>query len=104
MSPSPIGVSCKRQSRNRLPFLLLSKRMYPPRPSMSRALCPARLYGSPLAAPASAGVKAACRKMALKPHPDRVATLGDDVRKAAEQKFKEIGQAKDKVYAARGLR
>ncbi len=49
-------------------------------------------------------VKAAYRKMALKHHPDRVATLGDDVRKAAEQKFKEIGQAKDKVYAARGLR
>lgn len=49
-------------------------------------------------------VKTAYRKMALKHHPDRVATLGDDVRKAAEQKFKEIGQAKDKVYAARGLR
>ena len=49
-------------------------------------------------------VKAAYRKMALKHHPDRVATLGDDVRKAAEKKFKEIGQAKDKVYAARGLR
>ncbi len=48
-------------------------------------------------------VKTAYRKMALKHHPDRVATLGDDVRKASERKFKEIGQAKDKIYAARGL-
>ena len=49
-------------------------------------------------------VKAAFRKMALKHHPDRVATLGEDVRKAAEQKFKEINLAKDKIYAARGIK
>ncbi len=48
-------------------------------------------------------VKDAYRKMALKHHPDRVSTLGEDVRKAAEQKFKEIAQAKDKIYAARGM-
>ena len=48
-------------------------------------------------------VKAAYRKMALKHHPDRVATLGEDVRKAAEKKFQEINDAKDKIYKARGL-
>jgi DnaJ like chaperone protein len=48
-------------------------------------------------------VKAAYRKMALKHHPDRVATLGDDVKRAAEVKFKEINDAKDKIYKARGL-
>ena len=48
-------------------------------------------------------VKAAYRKMALKHHPDRVATLGDDVRKAAEKKFQEINEAKETIYKARGL-
>ena len=48
-------------------------------------------------------VKKAYRKMALKHHPDKVATLGEDVKKAAEQKFKDISAAKDKIYKARGL-
>lgn len=48
-------------------------------------------------------VKAAYRKLALKHHPDRVATLGEDVRKAAEKKFQEINNAKEKIYKARGL-
>jgi len=48
-------------------------------------------------------VKAAYRQMALKHHPDRVAKLGEDVRKAAEKKFQEINDAKDKIYKARGL-
>ncbi|MCH3995680.1 DnaJ domain-containing protein [Prevotella cerevisiae] len=49
-------------------------------------------------------VKAAYRKLALKNHPDRVATLGDDVRKAAEKKFQEINAAKEVVFKARGIR
>ena len=48
-------------------------------------------------------VKSAYRQMALKHHPDRVATLGDDVKAAAEKKFKEINDAKEKIYKARGM-
>uniref|UniRef100_A0AB33JEH5 Co-chaperone DjlA n=1 Tax=Prevotella sp. GTC17262 TaxID=3236797 RepID=A0AB33JEH5_9BACT len=48
-------------------------------------------------------VKTAYRKMALKHHPDRVAALGEDIRKAAEKKLQEINEAKEKIYKARGL-
>ncbi len=48
-------------------------------------------------------VKAAYRKMALQHHPDRVATLGEDIRQAAEKKFKEINDAKERIYKERGL-
>ena len=49
-------------------------------------------------------VKAAYRKLALKHHPDRVATLGEDVKKAAEEKFQQINNAKDMIYKARGMK
>ncbi len=48
-------------------------------------------------------VRATYRKLALKHHPDRVATLGEDIRKAAEKKFQEINEAKERIYKARGL-
>ena len=48
-------------------------------------------------------VKAADRKMALKHHQDRVATLGEDIRKAAEKKFQDINDAKERIFKARGL-
>lgn len=48
-------------------------------------------------------VKTAYRKMALKHHPDRVASLGEDVRKAAEKKFQKINDAKERIFKARGL-
>lgn len=49
-------------------------------------------------------VKAAYRKLALKHHPDRVATLGEDVKKAAEEKFQQINNAKERIYKARGIK
>ena len=48
-------------------------------------------------------VKAAYRKLAMKHHPDRVASLGDDIHKAAEEKFRQINEAKDQIYKARGI-
>lgn len=48
-------------------------------------------------------VKKAYRRLALQNHPDKVAVLGDDVRKAAELKFQEINAAKDLIYKSRGL-
>jgi DnaJ like chaperone protein len=48
-------------------------------------------------------VRSAYRKLALKHHPDRVATLGEDIRKAAQKKFQEITDARDRIYKARGL-
>lgn len=49
-------------------------------------------------------VRAAYRQLALKHHPDRVATLGDDIRKAAEEKFQQINSAKELVFKARGMK
>ena len=48
-------------------------------------------------------LKKAYRKLALEHHPDRVAALGDDVRKAAEKKFQEINAAKERIWKARGM-
>ena len=48
-------------------------------------------------------VKKAYRTMAMKFHPDRVATLGEDVKRAAESKFKTIGDAYQKIKDERGL-
>lgn len=49
-------------------------------------------------------VRKAYKKLALKHHPDRVATLGEDVKRAAEKKFQEINAAKDLIYKARGMK
>ena len=48
-------------------------------------------------------LKKAYRRLALEHHPDKVAALGDDVRKAAERKFQEINAAKERIWKARGL-
>lgn len=48
-------------------------------------------------------LKRAYRRLALQHHPDKVATLGEDVRRAAEKKLQEINAAKDIVWKARGL-
>jgi DnaJ like chaperone protein len=48
-------------------------------------------------------VRRAYRRLALEHHPDRVAKLGEDVRRAAEKKFQEINAAKERIYKQRGL-
>lgn len=48
-------------------------------------------------------VKKAYRKMAVKYHPDKVATLGEDVQKAAEEKFKAVSQAYETICRERGI-
>lgn len=48
-------------------------------------------------------VRRAYRALALKHHPDRVAALGEDIRRAAEKKFQEINEAKERIYKARGM-
>ena len=48
-------------------------------------------------------VKKAYRQIAIKYHPDKVATLGEEVQKAAEEKFKAISQAYEAICKERGL-
>ena len=48
-------------------------------------------------------VRTAYRRMAMKYHPDRVATLGPDVQKAAEEKFKKIQEAYATIKKQRGI-
>ena len=48
-------------------------------------------------------VKKAYRRMAVKYHPDKVATLGEDVQKAAEEKFKAVSQAYEAICRERGI-
>ena len=49
-------------------------------------------------------VKKAYRRLALKHHPDTVASLGPDVQKAAEEKFKQITEAYELIKRERGMR
>lgn len=49
-------------------------------------------------------VKKAYRTLAKKYHPDRVAHLGDDMRKAAEEKFARLSQAYDNIRKSRGMK
>ena len=48
-------------------------------------------------------VKSAYRRMAMKNHPDKVATLGPEVQKAAEEKFRQIQDAYDTIKRQRGM-
>ena len=48
-------------------------------------------------------VKKAYRKMALKYHPDRVSTMGEDVQKAAKIKFQELQTAYEEIKKKRGM-
>lgn len=48
-------------------------------------------------------VKAAYRRMAMKNHPDKVATLGPEVQKAAAEKFRKIQEAYETIKKERGM-
>lgn len=48
-------------------------------------------------------VRTAYRKMAMKNHPDKVATLGPDVQKAAAEKFRQVQEAYEAIKKERGL-
>lgn len=47
-------------------------------------------------------VKKAYRKMAVKFHPDKVAALGEEVQKAAKEKFQKVLQAYENIKKQRG--
>lgn len=48
-------------------------------------------------------VKKAYRAMAVKYHPDKVAYLGEDVKKAANEKFQKLNEAYEKIKKERGM-
>jgi len=48
-------------------------------------------------------VKKAYKKMAVKYHPDKVSHLGEDVQKAANEKFKEVNVAYEQIKKERGM-
>ncbi|MCX6325966.1 MAG: TerB family tellurite resistance protein [Bacteroidia bacterium] len=49
------------------------------------------------------GVKKAYRRMAMKYHPDKVSHLGDDFRKTADEKFKKVNEAYEKIKKERKM-
>jgi DnaJ like chaperone protein len=48
-------------------------------------------------------VKKAYRRMAMKYHPDKVSHLGDDFRKTADEKFKKVNEAYEKIKRERNM-
>lgn len=48
-------------------------------------------------------IKKAYRKMAIKYHPDKVSHLGDEYKKAAEEKFQKLNDAYDNIKKQRGF-
>ena len=49
-------------------------------------------------------VRKAYRRLAVKFHPDKVESLGEDVKKNAEEKFKKIQAAYEQIKKERGMK
>ncbi|MBL7963420.1 MAG: TerB family tellurite resistance protein [Flavobacteriales bacterium] len=49
-------------------------------------------------------VKKAYRRMAIKYHPDKVAQLGEEVQKAAAEKFRKVQEAYERIREQRGMK
>ena len=48
-------------------------------------------------------VKKAYRRMAMKYHPDKVATLGEDAKQLATDKFRKVNEAYEEIKKSRGM-
>ena len=48
-------------------------------------------------------IKKAYRKMAMKYHPDKVSHLGEDFKKTADEKFKKVNEAYEKIKKERNM-
>jgi DnaJ like chaperone protein len=48
-------------------------------------------------------VKKAYRRMAMKYHPDKVGHLGEEFRKSADEKFKKVNEAYEKIKKERNM-
>jgi len=49
-------------------------------------------------------IKKAYRRLAIQYHPDKVAHLGEDIRKSATEKFQKLNAAYDEIKKQRGIR
>lgn len=49
-------------------------------------------------------VKKAYRRLAMKYHPDKVANMGEEIRKSAEAQFREINEAYEQIKTDRGMK
>lgn len=49
-------------------------------------------------------VKKAYRRLAMKYHPDKVASMGEEIKKNAEAQFREINEAYEQIKSQRGMK
>ena len=51
-----------------------------------------------------AEIKKAFKRLAMKYHPDKVGHLGEDFKKVANEKFRKVQDAYDKIRKERGIK